>query len=162
MHADADVVGEYGVHSDQSRRFAELFDRTASISPLSDVHHTRGRDGGEQGEGGGGNGGGAATGHGDETPGLWLCGHFCAKAFLCMAADLARPEGKDKTMLFWQTKSRVQPRGAVDEWDRMRQMPPAVRQWANKGVAESALRPGSVDTESGCSADYRELTTVVA
>ena len=33
MHVDADVVGEYGVHSDVSRQFAQLFDKSSTITP---------------------------------------------------------------------------------------------------------------------------------
>jgi len=159
VHADADVVGEYGIHSDASRRFATLFDKTAIISPVDATRRNRKRD-----DGGGGassSSSTAAAAAAADTPGLWLCGHFCAKAFHCMATDLAKPENKDKTMVFWQTKSRVQPMGGSDEWDRMRQMPPIVRKWADEGKAESALRPGSVNTAGGCAADYRAVTTVV-
>jgi hypothetical protein len=161
VHADADVVGEYGIHSDASRRFATLFDKTAIISPVDATRRNRKRDGGGGGGGASSSSSTAAAAAAADTPGLWLCGHFCAKAFHCMATDLAKPENKNKTMVFWQTKSRVQPMGSSDEWDRMRQMPPVVRKWAEEGKAESALRPGLVNTAGGCAADYRAVTTVV-
>ena len=64
--------------------------------------------------------------------------------------------------IFWQTKSRVQPRGAIDEWRQMQQMPPPVVKWAKEGRAESEARPGKVDPYGGCAADYRSLMTEVS
>ena len=90
---------------------------------------------------------------------LWLCGHFVAKAFAAMLADLeASPE---RRAMLWQTKSAVQPRGSEDEWAKMQTMPPAVHAWADDGEAESSLRPGSVRLTGGSPDDYRGLMTRV-
>ena len=51
-----------------------------------------------------------------------------------------------REVLFWQTKSAVQPLGAEDEWPKLLAMPEAVRKWADRGASHSALRPGAVDT----------------
>lgn len=134
VHASAKLCGKYGAHSDMSRACAKLFDDTASIEPT--------------------------TGDAKMAPPKpWLCGHFCAKAFAAMCDDLLKPEHAGKNMLFWQTKSLVQPRGPEDEWARVRAMPPAVKAWANKGAAESLLRPGRVDLDGGAPEDYRGLMT---
>jgi len=48
--------------------------------------------------------------------GLWLCGHFTAKSFALLLKLFKRDGGRKKVMLFWQTKSAVQPLGPEDEW----------------------------------------------
>ncbi|CAK0837262.1 unnamed protein product [Prorocentrum cordatum] len=136
VHAGAELCGKYGVHSDMSRSCANLFDSTASLEPTA----------------------GAAK---MALPKPWLCGHFCAKAFAAMCDDLLKPEHAGKNMLFWQTKSLVQPLGPEDEWARVRAMPRAVQAWASAGTAESLLRPGRVDLDGGAPEDYRGLMTKV-
>ena len=74
---------------------------------------------------------------------------------------MLKPENAGKNMLFWQTKSRVQPRGPENEWARLQAMPAAVRTWANAGAAESILRPGGVNLDGGAPGDYRPLMTPV-
>ena len=64
--------------------------------------------------------------------------------------------------IFWQTKSRVQPRGSIDEWRQLQQMPPPVIKWAQEGRAESEARVGKIDPSGGCAADYRSLMTEVS
>ena len=50
--------------------------------------------------------------------------------------------GGKTAVLFWQTKSATLPRGDVDEWARFRaEMPAGCHRWAERGVAESSLRP---------------------
>ena len=90
---------------------------------------------------------------------LWLCGHFVAKAYAVMQAHLvADPSVR---AILWQTKSATQPRGRVDEWKRMQAMSAATKRWANEGAAESTLRPGSVNVETGSPDDYRGLMTEI-
>jgi len=132
LHTDAALVGEYGAHSAASRAAAKAFDASGRVTV-------------------------ATTGA--EAPPLWLCGHFVAKAYAAMLCDLEkRPEMR---AMLWQTKSATQPRASEDEWARMKTMPKGAREWANAGVAESALRPGSVDVERGSPADYRGLMTQI-
>lgn len=135
VHDHADLTGKYGAHSDVSRAAACSFDQTGVL----------------------------LDGEGGEAPGLWLCGHFTAKAFAAMCKDLRAPEATPgKTMLLWQTKSVVQPRGGQDEWRKMLRMPAAVRAWAQQGTAASQVRPGKVDLERGSPDDYRALMTEIA
>ena len=133
---DAELVGTYGGHSERSRAAAAAYDATGRLYDYG--------------------GDGAAV---VDAPPLWLCGHFVAKAFAPLLDDAASEELRGKTLLLWQTKSAVQPRGEQDEWAAMRAMPPSVRDWADDGSAESALRPGSVDTAGGAADDYRHLMT---
>ena len=96
---------------------------------------------------------------------LWLCGHFTAKsmALLVQHWEQLEPGQREKErVLFWQTKSAVQPRAdAVDEWAEMQKMPAAVLKWAAKGKATSSQRVASIDPEAGSAADYRHLMTSV-
>jgi hypothetical protein len=131
IHDDAFLTGSYGVHSIPSRTCARLFDSSATVTDLS----------------------------GEAAPGLWLCGHFTAKAMAVMCDDLLKADNAGKDMIFWQTKSVVQPRGNKDEWKEMQQMPPAVKTWAQEGHAESEKRPGKVDFINGSEKDYRGVMT---
>lgn len=134
FYDDKDLVGTYGAHSAPSRTCARLFDKTAVLQD-------------DQGK---------------MAPGLWVCGHFTAKAVAAMCDDLLRPEHAEKNMVLWQTKSCVQPRGTtVDEWELMQNMHPVVRTWAQEGKAESEKRPGKVDLAHGSPEDYRGLMTDV-
>ena len=140
---DADLVGSYGGHSDRSRAAAQAYDSSAVVVD--------------------GNTGDDLT----LTAPLWVCGHFVAKALAPLLEDAAREEEDDdaaaaaagRTLLLWQTKSAVQPRGELDEWQSMREMPAAVREWADRGTAESVLRPGKVDTAAAAEGarGYRHL-----
>uniref|UniRef100_A0A7S0JLS5 Uncharacterized protein n=1 Tax=Calcidiscus leptoporus TaxID=127549 RepID=A0A7S0JLS5_9EUKA len=103
-------------------------------------------------------------------PPLWLCGHFVAKPFARMLADLNQAHAHAGTLgegpsplrcMLWQSKSAIQPRGLADEWARLGQMSTAVRRWASEGRAESLLRPGSVDAFGGQPGDYRPTMTPV-
>ena len=139
---DAALVGTYGGHSDASRAAARAYDATGVVVDADSC----------------------------TAPPLWLCGHFAAKALAPLLEDARRDAehhgGRDgggaaapAPVLLWQTKSVVQPRGEADEWAAMRAMPNAVRAWADSGAAESARRPGKVDTRDGGPADYRHLMT---
>ena len=139
VHADKNVVGKYGAHSEPSRACAQLFDKTAVLKECTAAQGINSKK---------------------EVPGLWLCGHFTAKAMAVLCDDLL--QDTNKTMVFWQTKSRIQPRGTKNEWDQMQHdMPKAVQAWANSGCAESAERPGKVDLAHGSPEDYRNLMTSV-
>ena len=132
LHTDPSIVGSYGAHSEASREAARAYDATGEVVDGST---------------------GAAA------PPLWLCGHFVAKAYAVMAADLAADPSLRAVL--WQTKSRVQPRGLEDEWARLQAMGPTTHEWANRGVAESELRPGAVNVQHGTPDDYRGLMTEV-
>ena len=145
VHADKNLVGKYGAHSEPSRACAQLFDRTAILKECTAI------------KGGGSNGKNEVR-----VPGLWLCGHFTAKAMVVLCDDLLQAGNTNKNVVFWQTKSRIQPRGTKNEWDQMQHdMPKAVQSWANDGSAESAERPGKVDLVNGSPEDYRNLMTKV-
>ena len=136
VHGDKDIVGKYGGHSDRSRILSQKYDETGSIkdpiSPAKEASH------------------------------LWLCGHFCAKAFAMMVQEWQLSgEDENKNFLFWQTKSNVQPKGEKDEWLRFLEMPEPIRTWGDKGKAESVLRPGKIDSKHGSKADYQNIMTKV-
>lgn len=137
VHDDAHITGDYGAHSEPSLACAQLFDETCTMTRA-----------------------GAAASK-EETPGLWLCGHFTAKAMAAMCDDLLKEENAGKNMVFWQTKSLVQPRGPKNEWEQMQQMPPAVQTWAEQGHSQSERRPGKVDLRNGSTDDYRGLMTEI-
>ena len=63
--------------------------------------------------------------------------------------EVARPK-----FMLWMTKSAVQPRDSVDEWEQMMGENDTVKQWAEEGKAESILRPGRVSLVDGNSGDY--------
>lgn len=137
LRSDKDVVGKYGGHSDLTRETAKCYDEKGSVTNLKT---------------------------GSKEKNLWMCGHFVAKAVHPLLQDLEATcgdsESKEQYML-WMTKSAVQPRGDVDEWSKFVRSNDAVKKWANKGKAESVLRPGRVDTNDGKPEDYRSLMTSV-
>eukprot|EP00943_MAST-04B_sp_MAST-4B-sp1_P007537 g7537.t1 len=127
---DADIVGTYGGHSEISKNVAVQYDSmNDSIEDKS----------------------------GKVQKPLWLCGHFTAKAFTHMIAELKKDQTKN--FIFWQTKSAVQPRGPEDEWQKMKVLPDTIKAWADDGKSESIRRPGSVNTRMGTAATYRHLMT---
>ncbi len=71
VHDRADLVGTYGAHSQPSLQCARLFDSSAELTLLS----------------------------GDAAPGLWLCGHFTAKALAALCHDLLQPGNTGKNMV---------------------------------------------------------------
>jgi len=164
LHTEASLVGEYGAHSSLSRAAANEFDARGEVRAKrrrSEGSAVVGSSsGGEEGVSGQ-EGGGAGKSKAVVPPPLklWLCGHFVAKAYAALLADLeADPELK---AVLWQTKSTTQPLGAQDEWAKLRAMPSDIKAWANQGKAESALRPGSVNVEGGGPEDYRGLMTKI-
>ena len=132
LHTDPGLVGTYGAHSDQSRAAARSFDAHG---------HVAARDGQPA------------------SKGLWLCGHFVAKAYAQMEADLLADPALRATL--WQTKSATQPRGREDEWAKLLGMDAAPQRWASEGAAESTLRPGAVNVATGSPEDYRGLMTEI-
>jgi 1-aminocyclopropane-1-carboxylate deaminase/D-cysteine desulfhydrase-like pyridoxal-dependent ACC family enzyme len=138
IRADEDVVGIYGGHSGKTRAAAKLYDEKGVM--MDSV--------------------------GQEAEKLWLCGHFASKAFQPLLKDLEEEandsnDGKAQKFMLWMTKSAVQPRGNVDEWNKLLQENDTVKQWANEGKAESSLRPGRVSTQDGKPEDYRLVMTKV-
>eukprot|EP01065_Artemidia_motanka_P030328 TRINITY_DN36346_c0_g1_i1.p1 TRINITY_DN36346_c0_g1~~TRINITY_DN36346_c0_g1_i1.p1 ORF type:complete len:499 (+),score=92.68 TRINITY_DN36346_c0_g1_i1:63-1499(+) len=99
--------GKYGAHTDKSRAARDAMSSSGVV---------------EDGEGQG-------------RP-LWLCSTFTSKAFSVML-DHLETGGKDKEVIFWATKSLVQPRGHADAWQRKSELPPRGQRWVDKcGVAE--------------------------
>ena len=127
LHTDPRHVGKYGGHTETSRAAAALYGNTGSV---------------------------------ENGPDLWLCGHFSAKAFGLMLEDLEAREAtldvengeKTAPVIFWATKSVIQPRGKIDEWSRFATMPAPVKQWADEG---------GIASTTGSTPDYRDLMTPV-
>lgn len=154
LRFNKDVVGKYGGHSPETRGVAQHYDEKGSVA-----HYVTNEE---------------------EKP-LWVCGHFVAKAFQPLLADLederrrimedegevdppSTVEGKQEHnnyYMLWMTKSAIQPRGNVEEWPRfLNSTSDKVKQWATQGKAESAHRPGRVDpTSKGKPDDYRSVMT---
>lgn len=120
---DAEVVGTYGGHSVKSFETALEYDTTGKMTDQD----------------------------GKEAPHIWVCGHFGAKAMYYLTADLSK--SPDKRLLYWQTKSMVQPRGEVDEKAQFEKLSNSdVKSWARKGGGTSSHRRGGWF-------DYRHLMT---
>lgn len=127
LHTNPKHVGVYGGHTKTSSAAAALFNNTGKI---------------------------------ENGPKLWLCGHFSAKAFGLMLEDLEAREASTGTpngertapVIFWATKSVIQPRGELDEWARFAGMPEQVKQWADGG---------GIATSADSTPDYRDLMTPV-
>jgi hypothetical protein len=141
LRADADVVGLYGAHSDKTREAAQYYDEVGLITDYKS---------------------------GKKEKELWVCGHFVAKAFQPLVKDLEEaiemlpPGSEPPKYMLWQTKSAVQPKGPVDEWEKMKQQNDAVKKWANDGKAESnKYRPGKVSVDDGKPDDYQSIMTKV-
>ena len=126
------MIGTYGGHSELSRKFSEMYDRSGKMFDSKNQRATH----------------------------IWLCGHFTAKAFGVMMQDIqnAQSAGRhDYSPLFWQTKSALQPRGDRDEYELAKAaLPPKVHRWLNRGKQDSMLRPGSIDLKDG-GISYRNL-----
>ncbi|KAK3268402.1 hypothetical protein CYMTET_23093 [Cymbomonas tetramitiformis] len=141
---DAETVGKYGAHSARSKQAAQRYDMHGRMY------------------------GANADGTGETMPPIWLCGHFTAKPFSVLLARLEaelEAAGKEASnVIFWQTKSAVQPRGPKDEWERFEELTTnssRVRRWMENGEAQSTLRPGQVSADSGHKG-YRHLMKRVA
>ena len=82
---DPSFVGTYGSHSKKSLPAAQSYDSSQKMS--------------------------GATHNGFDAQGtpLWLCGHFAAKPYAVMLERLNGGEHTGKNVLFWQTKSQIQP-----------------------------------------------------
>jgi hypothetical protein len=68
-----------------------------------------------------------------------------------------------KNVLFWQTKSSIQPLGPANEFSKFKDLineNEGMREWS-LGKASSVLRAGRVDVEGGSREDYRHLMTEI-
>lgn len=87
ISTDASICGKYGAHSAASLDAKVAYDSSRAV---------------------------------DNVPGLWICGHFTGKSFALLLKllreDASRSREK-RVLLFWQTKSAVQPLGSRDEWE---------------------------------------------
>lgn len=118
LRTDPYLIGTYGGHSNESKRYSHAYDRTGSV--------VNGKD--------------------EIMPHIWLCGHFTSKAFGCMVRDLDRCSVRQTKALFWQTKSALQPLSTHrNEWKAAKSMPERVRRWLNRGKSESSLRQGCIN-----------------
>ena len=126
---DPAFVGKYGSHSERSLPAAQSCDSSQEIS--GDTHN----------------------GFDAEQAKLWLCGHFAAKPYAVMLERLNGGEHTGKNVLFWQTKSHVQPVKANANEAEMfeKRASDRVKHWAVKGHSYSELRKGSWPNE------YRHL-----
>ena len=143
IRADAQVVGIYGGHSEKSREAANHYDDKGVVLDYKT---------------------------GEKKKGLWVCGHFVAKAFYPLMKDMEAEMKRDKDdntekvppkFMLWMTKSAVQPLGNVDEWSKFTKSNDAVKKWAREGKAESTLRPGNVSIDDGKAEDYRSIMTKI-
>ena len=143
--ADKDVVGKYGEHSKRSLWASGLYDQFGSVVDAK-TGSIRQKD-------------------------LWLCGHFVGKPFsviLQRAAEApggagALPRPQHLNVILWQTKSAVQPRGALDEWEafcKLKEEHGSIRRWSDRGRFSSILRVGAVSDQAGADG-YRHLMTAV-
>jgi 1-aminocyclopropane-1-carboxylate deaminase/D-cysteine desulfhydrase-like pyridoxal-dependent ACC family enzyme len=119
---DSKIIGTYGGHSNESIIASQEYDQTGIL-----IDEKTGK----------------------EQEKIWLCGHFTGKAFAAMRKDFIKRNGKNNLIcLFWQTKSRVQPRGENDgEWSDFLKMPLGVQNWGDSGKSYSHLREGKVNTK---------------
>jgi len=134
-------VGRYGTHSQKSLPEALAYDESAQIQ-LATATATTGKP--------------AAAGGWSPLPHQWLCGHFAAKAYGVMSNRLASGEHAPGSVLFWQTKSAVQPRAThiQDESVAFESLATeGVKAWAKEGKAHSRLRQGAYYPSR-----YRHLT----
>jgi hypothetical protein len=123
LESSEEIVGKYGSHSELSLEASRLYDEESTI--LDPKTGARAKE-------------------------LWLCGHFAGKAFAELLRAERRKDQSDRTVLFWQTKSAIQPRlEGIDEWEIFKQdMPDKVKRWAEKGQAHSKLRVGAVNVDA--------------
>eukprot|EP00930_Biecheleria_cincta_P060157 TRINITY_DN45848_c0_g1_i1.p1 TRINITY_DN45848_c0_g1~~TRINITY_DN45848_c0_g1_i1.p1 ORF type:complete len:263 (-),score=50.36 TRINITY_DN45848_c0_g1_i1:330-1055(-) len=137
------IAGKYGAHSKLSRQAKQIYDDSAqAVEPLAAPH-------------------------------LWICGHFTGKSFALLLDLLSKDRelGERRKLLFWQTKSAIQPRGPVDEWgafEEERKGSKAFAKWAVIGGELCTGHPDAVGSgDQGderrveSSADYRGMMTTV-
>lgn len=143
--ADAEMVEIYGTHSKMSSAAAKLYEEKGAVFDEN----------------------------GKKATDLWLCGHFASKSFAAIvrkirqekaAAGIPETENVHRNIIFWQTKSVVQPRGSENEFKKLQTIAhdsKAMREWVQNGKAYSTkLRPGEVDLTK-TSETYRHLMTHV-
>lgn len=125
---DLDITGKYGAHSAASKAAKARYDESVSPPP--------------------------------GAPHLWLCGHFSAKSFalLLKLLDKEPQQGERRRLLFWQTKSSVQPKGGQDEWSAWQDMCRTNKPLAKWGVVGGVTgHPTSVGGLSGVSDEVRKV-----
>jgi 1-aminocyclopropane-1-carboxylate deaminase/D-cysteine desulfhydrase-like pyridoxal-dependent ACC family enzyme len=140
LRSQADIVGKYGAHSEKTREAALYYDEHGVMTDYK-------------------------TGTVEKE--LWVCGHFVAKAFQPLIKDLEAaitqsPHLAPPKYMLWQTKSAIQPKGPLNEWEKMMNQNEKVKKWANQGKAESRYRPGMVSTVEGKPEDYRSVMTSIS
>lgn len=132
---DPDIIGLYGAHSDVSLTTSEVYDEHGSLVDQ----------------------------HGDPAKDIWLCGHFTSKPFTALLDAIKREDGAThKDVIFWQTKSAVQPRGEMDEFKKLKALADrskGIKEWVVQGQdGYSSLREGSIQLDKGPET-YRHLMT---
>ncbi len=135
----AEIIGKYGTHSELSLKAAS-HDSAMEIKGKVPKWYTKS----------------------DSPPAPWLCGHFTGKGFAFMLERLEKRDD-DVKVLFWQTKSHVQPLGdKQDEWEEFQRITTensTLKEWSTDVKGASVLRPGKVDAVNGSAVDYRKLMT---
>ena len=142
--ADAEMVETYGAHSKMSLKASKLYEEKGVV-----------RDS-----------------NGEKAQDLWLCGHFTSKTFSALVRKIRQEKAAaghkqsdlvHRDIIFWQTKSIVQPRGNEDEFKKLQEVAKnskPIREWVEQGEAYSTKRQGEVDL-SKSSDTYRHLMTHV-
>lgn len=137
--ADAEMVETYGTYSKMSLEAAKLYEEKGIVKDEN----------------------------GEKATDLWLCGHFASKSFAALVRKIRQEKKGEgfvhRDIIFWQTKSVVQPRGDDDEFKKLQSVARSskpVRQWVQDGANYSALRPGEVDLTKSAGT-YRHLMTHV-
>jgi len=129
LSLDRSISGKYGAHSGASRAAKARYDEAARPPPGS--------------------------------PHLWLCGHFTAKSFallLKLLEEDLQQSGRRRRLLFWQTKSSVQPRGGLDEWgawQEQRHKHAGLAKWGMIGGVTG--HPGAVGSCCGAGDEMRAV-----
>lgn len=144
---DAALVGRYGAHSSLSKVAASKHDEDAVVTGrMPDwVAKVVGVDSS------------SSAGEKERFSKLWLCGHFASKPYAVLMARLQSGEKAGKKLLFWQTKSAVQPRaGEVDEWQILQDIiatQPPIKSYLQEGNRSVSVHR-NVDVLGG---NYRHI-----
>lgn len=142
--ADAEMVETYGAHSKMSLKAAKLYEEKGVVRDAK----------------------------GAKAEDLWLCGHFTSKTFSAIVRKIRQEKAAaghkasdlvHRDIIFWQTKSVVQPRGNDDEFKKLQELArnsSTLREWVQQGESCSTVRQGEVDLAK-TSSTYRHLMTHV-
>jgi 1-aminocyclopropane-1-carboxylate deaminase/D-cysteine desulfhydrase-like pyridoxal-dependent ACC family enzyme len=129
--SDIEYVGNYGSHSKKSKIAAEIDTQIKVTGEFPEWCK-------------------------DKVP--WFCGHFSAKPLAVLLDRLESKQDGDQVM-FWATKSIIQPLGRLEEWEEFCNVArtiKGVQKWS-EGKGYSKLRQGKVDVKNGTKDDYRHL-----